>query len=114
MTASQYAVATSSSEFVAILKDVQKQIENCPAPYSMEDVVDPPIVLHYFIGGCDWWLYELDKEELLAFGFVNLNDPTCAELGYVSIEELVSIPGMQLDFHWTPTPLSVIKKQVYK
>jgi hypothetical protein len=47
------------------------------------------IHLDYFIGGCDWYIAELDPEDLLGFGYGNLGDPD--EAGYVSLDELEAV-----------------------
>ena len=44
--------------------------------------------LHYFIGGCDWWIVEKDADpdhagQVQAFGIADLG--MGAELGYISI-----------------------------
>ena len=47
--------------------------------------------LHFFIGGCDWYICEYDGDDLF-FGYAILNgDFINAEWGYVSFSELKSI-----------------------
>lgn len=82
---------------------------NIPALYGTEDVEAPAkvIQLHYFMGGCDWWLAELDPERWLAFGYVCLGDPQMAEWGYVDLAELemILVKGIwpiERDLYWTP------------
>lgn len=43
--------------------------------------------LHYFIGGCDWYITERDmeREQLQAFGLANLGHG--GELGYISLRK---------------------------
>ena len=55
-----------------------------------------------------WYLAEYDPEEREAFGLCDIQE---AELGYVSMAELVSYRGayglpIERDLHWTPRPLS--------
>ncbi len=40
-----------------------------------------------------WYIYAYNPDEKMALGFVNLNDPQMAELGYISIEELEEFKG---------------------
>ena len=54
-------------------------------PTAMRDKV---IHLHYFVGGCDWWLVENDAAEARALGYICLGDPQCAEWGYLPLDEL--------------------------
>lgn len=61
--------------------------------------------LHYFTGGCDWYITERDQEneQLQAFGLANLGYG--GELGYISIVEILEC-GAELDLYWTPQQLS--------
>ncbi|HPS08875.1 MAG TPA: hypothetical protein PLG22_15200 [Kiritimatiellia bacterium] len=59
--------------------------------------------LHYFIGGCDWWIVEKDADpdhagQVQAFGIADLG--MGAELGYISIPELLE-NGAELDLYYT-------------
>jgi len=71
------------------------------------------IHLHFFIGGCDWYVAEYDGEDLF-FGFVNLNDEQNSEWGYFSLDELkaISVRGLEIDCEleefWEPKPASAI------
>jgi hypothetical protein len=64
--------------------------------------------LHYFTGDCDWYITERDCEDrqLQAFGLANMGYG--AELGYISLEEILAC-GAELDLHWTPKTLAEIK-----
>ena len=84
-----------------------------PALYATEDVVerDKIVHLHYFVGGCDWWVVEVASIERpqLAFGYVCLGDPQLAEWGYIDLHELTEtfrppLLIVQRDLHWTPRP----------
>ena len=49
------------------------------------------IHLHFFIGGCDWYIAEYDGDDLF-WGFAILNeDYEMAEWGYMSLSELRAI-----------------------
>jgi len=61
--------------------------------YETENIPikDKPIYLHFFIGGCDWYIAEFNGDDTF-FGFAILNnDYEMAEWGYVSFSELKSI-----------------------
>ena len=66
--------------------------------------------LHYFRGGMDWYITESDMEDEQhqAFGLANLGHG--AELGYISIEELIANDA-ELDLYWVPATLSQIKQK---
>ncbi len=68
----------------------QSRLDKIPRLYSTEDI--PPenksIHLHFFIGGCDWYVAEFDGEDSF-YGYSILNgDYWNAEWGYISFEEL--------------------------
>lgn len=107
----------------------EPELSTIPDHYETEDVdlEDKIIHLHLFVGGCDWWIAELDRRNLLAFGYADLGDPQNAEWGYVSLRELgellvrqpVSMPdGREAEFQipverelgWVPKPFSEVRK----
>jgi hypothetical protein len=50
-----------------------------------------PLALHYFLGGCDWYISEWDRADSF-FGYAILNnDVQMSEWGYISLSELLSI-----------------------
>lgn len=74
------------------------------------------VYLHYFKGACDWWITERDSDpdgegQIQAFGFANLGDPECAELGYISIVELIR-HGVELDLYWQSRTLGEVKADI--
>lgn len=88
----------------------QKQLENIPKLYQTEGIPckEKVIVMHFFFGGCDWYVVEYSPEEKIFFGYAILNnDYACAEWGYFSLEELesINVKGMQVDkdLHWKST-----------
>ncbi len=94
-------------------KPSQEQLGKVPGLYQTENVEleDKIIAMHFFIGGCDWYVAEYDGEDIF-FGFVNLNDPQNAEWGYFSLKELdeININGIEVDndLHWRPKRFSEI------
>ena len=72
-----------------------------PLPYGTEDQGTDAIArLHYFRGGVDAWITERDSSEVQhqAFGLIDLGHG--AELGYISIQELID-NGVELDLYWS-------------
>ena len=75
------------------------------------------IYLHFFIGGCDWYVAEYDGEDLF-WGYAILNDDhQCAEWGYISFRELKEIKvarwmeiDCELEEHWHVRRASEIKR----
>ena len=62
---------------------------------SEKSMEETKVILKLFnpCGAGTWYITEYDPEEKLAFGFANLGDSECAELGYVSIQELEDFRG---------------------
>ena len=101
--------------FRAKLIEYAERISTMPTTYEQDGMGDAAIVhLHYFIGACDWYISERDIDEdgegqIQAFGYANLGDDDCAELGYISIKEIIGC-GAELDLHFTPCTLASIKE----
>lgn len=98
--------------FLGKLLDLAKLIEGMPKTYEQEGMGDLAVVhLHYFIAGSDWYITEKDVDGGVAqaFGYAILNgDRQCAELGYISIQELTA-HGAELDLYFSPCTLAEIK-----
>lgn len=93
-------------------------LENVPGLYETEETPkDEKIVhAHYFIGGSDWWVIELDPKTLETFGYVILNRwDDLGELGYadlVALESvLLSFGVVERDLHWIPKTLGDVLKE---
>ena len=89
-------------------KPTKEELEKMPAFYSTEEVPlkEKIIVMHFFIGGCDWYAAEYSPEEKCFFGFAILNgDLDMAEWGYFSLKELselkVQFLEVDRDLHFT-------------
>jgi hypothetical protein len=97
----------------AILETVER-IQMMPKTYETDGVGwEATVHLHYFGGSVDAWITEKDKgdpeegdfRQTQAFGAITLTGrKENAELGYISIEELIG-NGCELDLHWKPKPL---------
>ncbi len=108
--------------FIDKMIELAAQVKAMPHTYQQDGLGEQAIAhLHYFVGGCDWWITEKDKGDsedtapnlqIQAFGYACLGDPTCAELGYVSLPEILNA-GAELDFHWNPTALAEIKAKIH-
>ena len=81
----------------------KEQLAKIPRLYETEGVPlrEKLVWLHFFIGGCDWYVAEYDEEENLFWGYAILNgDLEMAEWGYIGFEELKRIkipPGFEID-----------------
>ena len=96
----------------------KKQLEKLPVLYSQDNIKtrNQKIMMHFFIGNCDWWVTEYSPEDRIFFGFCNLGDPQMSEWGNVSLDELIDFKmgSMQIerDMHWKVRPASKVKEIV--
>lgn len=92
------------------------ELHAAPDLYDTEEIPaeEKTVHAHYFIGGCDWWVLETDKESGIAFGFTILNgDIDSAEFGYTSLLELESVVTqrgfvIERDLYWEPVLFSTV------
>ena len=119
-----YAIRTASKGeegeyFKNMMAELEKTISTMPKSYETDGQGDEVMaILHYFKGGSDWYITEKDAGspddeeqgvQAQAFGFACLNgDSQNAELGYISISELIKY-GVELDLYWTPKTIGAIK-----
>lgn len=90
-------------------KPNDEELNNLPVFHSTENISleEKVIHMHFFIGGCDWYVVEYSPEEQLFFGFAILNnDYEMAEWGYFSLQELaglkISFVEVDRDLHFSP------------
>ena len=87
----------------------KEKLNQLPRLYETENLTlsQKPIGMHFFLGGCDWWIAEFDGEDLF-FGYAVLNgDLELGEWGYISFSELKALkvgPGIEVDrdLYWEP------------
>jgi hypothetical protein len=83
----------------AIFVDAKKIDQNTP-------IMDKIVKAHYFYGSTDWYIFDYDPKDNVFFGYVVLNgDTQMSEAGYISVEELMSVKRVELDFFWDQVPL---------
>jgi hypothetical protein len=101
------------------MKLITKAIERTlPKRYSQENNPNPNAVVKFFTPWSNWTWYVLEGEkqedgDYLFFGYVVGHD---SELGYFSLNELMSVRGpvglkIERDLWFKPTPLNDIKAQ---
>jgi hypothetical protein len=87
--------------FTAEIQRLEKQLSKCPKLYGTRGMKEHPAIFHYFYGGTDIYICEYDQDDGLMFGFVILNgDLQNAEWGYISLEEILPIAIMNIDYHF--------------
>jgi len=96
----------------------KEQLAEIPQFYTTDfiPIQCKKIFLHFFIGGCDWYVAEYDGDDRF-FGFAILNDDfEMAEWGYFSFNDLKSIRigyvEVDCDLHWQIKRASEIERIV--
>jgi len=87
----------------------EEELRKLPKLYETEKVSleEKLIHMHFFIGGCDWYISEYDQDNHLFFGYAILNnDLQNSEWGYISYDELrdINVRGIEIDrdLYWKP------------
>jgi hypothetical protein len=91
-----------------------------PPLYSTEGKGKAPIIAKFFhpLSGCTIWITEANEEDgdLIMFGLTDLGDPSFAELGYTSLNELKSVKvgglGIERDLYFEGYELDYSNKEV--
>lgn len=101
--------------FIGRALQLASLIDAMPRTYDTDGRPEKVASLHYFRGGCDWYIIELDRGapddtpadfQRQAFGLASLG--YAPELGYISIPELLEA-GAELDLHFEPKPISRLR-----
>lgn len=98
----KFAQGEEREFFVHKIKEIAAAVENAPKINATDGLEEHRIVLRYFHpSGTQSFVTEIGKDGD-AFGFQCLNDDwENAEWGYLNIDELKNIRGMEVDFHVT-------------
>ena len=95
--------------FIELIDHIYAMWQAMPKTYETDGQgCDALARLHYFTGGCDWWIVEKDADpdragQVQAFGVADLG--MGRELGYISIPELLE-NSAELDIYFTPKRIS--------
>ncbi|GHU63534.1 hypothetical protein FACS189445_6760 [Spirochaetia bacterium] len=90
---SQFQVMMETPEaFEYGVKRLNAIVAKIPGLGETDELPRHPLALHYFAGGCDWYIAEYSKEEDIFFGYAILNnDYQNSEWGYISRTEILSL-----------------------
>lgn len=105
----KFAQGEEREFFVHKIKEIAAAVENAPKINETDGLEEHRIVLRYFHpSGTQSFVTEIGNDGD-AFGFQCLNDDwENAEWGYLNIDELKNIRGMEVDFH-VPAGMTVEK-----
>jgi len=88
----------------------KEKLDRIPRLYETDEIplAEKIVHLHFFIGGCDWYIVEHDGDDLF-YGYAILNgDIQNGEWGYASFDELKSLKlgfvEIDCDLYWTEVP----------
>jgi len=116
-TPEQFEVITDAmlgeegDHFIEIIDRIHATWAQMPKTYETDAQGRAALAhLHYFTGGCDWWIVEKDADpdhagQVQAFGIADLG--MGAELGYISIPELLE-NGAELDLYFKTVTIGEI------
>lgn len=99
------------------LAELSALVASMPKTYDQDGLGENAVAhLHYFGGRCDIYITELDKgapddtpEDALTQCFGQVDLGYGAELGYISLPEIMGTP-LELDLHFTPKTLREINE----
>lgn len=96
----RYAQGEEREFFVKTLKEIANSVKNAPKIGGTDGIEQHPIVLRYFHPtGTETLVTEIGKDGE-AYGFQCLNgDYEMAEWGYIDLNEVKNIRGMEADYH---------------
>lgn len=105
----KFAQGEEREFFVHKIKEIAAAVENAPKINETDGLEEHQIILRYFHpSGTQSFVTEIGNDGD-AFGFQCLNDDwENAEWGYLNIDELKNIRGMEVDFH-VPAGMTVEK-----
>ena len=95
------------SFFAGKIKEIATAIESAPKIYETDGMKEHPVVLRYFHPtGTETLVCEIGADGE-AFGYQVINgDWNASEFGYLNIDEIKNIPGMEIDYHF-PENMSI-------
>jgi hypothetical protein len=103
----QYAVTEEHPDtFSDAIERLESRLRECPPIGGTESmdrtlVREHPAMFHYFYGGTDMYMCEYDRKNGIMFGFAILNgDLQNAEWGYIDLAQIITIPVMNIDYHF--------------
>jgi hypothetical protein len=98
----QYAVTEEHPDtFAEAIERLETRLRKCPPIGGTDGMKEHPAMFHYFYGGTDMYFCEYDREHGIMFGFAILNgDLQNAEWGYIDLAQILTIPVMNLDYHF--------------
>lgn len=62
--------------------------------------------IHLFAPSADWWLVERSMDDVNeAFGIADMG---YREMGYIPLDEIIQLRGVEVDLHWHPKTVAEI------
>ena len=90
----------STFEFIEALDRLEASLNKCPKIGGTRGMREHPAIFHYFYGSNDIYICEYDRGDEM-FGYTILGgDLQNSEWGYISRFSLVTIPQLNIDYHF--------------
>jgi len=105
------SLEAGDTTFMDTVFDLHKTITDMPEVYGQDGLGNKAVAhLHYFYSSGDWFITEKDTtdEQHQAYGIANLNH-NGYDAGYIDIINMLGNPRIELDLHYTPQTLDLIK-----
>jgi hypothetical protein len=94
-TSQLWAMVSELEDFEDVIERMNKRVETIPGIRETDTMERHPLALHYFMGGCDWYITEWDGKDVF-FGYTILNnDVEMSEWGYISKSELLGLDDLR-------------------
>lgn len=98
--------------FVEAMTEIEFQYNDLPIIGSAgsDQPADKALAkIHLFGPSCDWWIVEKSSHpEEPCFGIADLG---YRELGYIPLDEIIRLRGVEIDLHWKPKTVQQILDQ---
>ena len=98
--------------FIDALTEIEFQYNDLPiiGTAGSDQPTDKAMAkIHLFGPSADWWIVEKPSHpEEPAFGIADLG---YRELGYFQLDEIIRLPGIEIDLHWKPKTVQQILEE---
>lgn len=100
--------------FIEKIKKLDQILVDATKIDDVTPVMDKIAKMHFFYGESHWYIFDYTPKDNLFFGYAILNgDTQMSEAGYISVDDLKSIKGMEMDFYFGQKELGKILHSQY-
>lgn len=100
--------------FIEKIKKLDQILVDATKIDDVTPVMDKIVKMHFFYGDSHWYIFDYTPKDKVFFGYAILNgDTQMSEAGYISVDDLKSIKGMEMDFYFGQKELGKILHSQY-